>query len=404
MTHVAQPTFDEPIDVDRRFAWPAVAACFCTAVVGWGFGFYGQSVFLASLQATQGWSTALIASATTVYYLGGAVLIALTPDLIGRLGPRVVIIGGALVLALGATGLAMATAPWQLFAANLVMAAGWTTTSSTAITTTLALWFDRRRGLAISLALNGASAAGFTVAPLLLQLTGRYGLPTAVEIVALALLAILIPTVLLGLRGTPPPARRADAATAAFGRREALHSARFRSIAAFYALALVAQVGFIVHQVAFLTPRLGSAGAAGAVAAASLAAMLGRLVLGTVIDRLNQRRAAAICVSSQAAGILAMLVWPDQPAVTYGGCILFGLSVGNMITFPALIVQREFPAHAFGAVVGLVNAIGQFTFAFAPALLGIVHDLAGGYAPALALCIAAQLTAAAIILRGSKRS
>ena len=97
-----------------------------------------------------------------------------------------------------------------------------------------------------------------------------------------------------------------------------------------------------------------------------------------------------------------MLLMPDQPAALYGGAILFGLSVGNVITFPALIVQREFPAHAFGTVVGLANAIAQFTFAFAPALLGIVHDLAGGYAPALALCIAFQLAAAVIVVRGTR--
>jgi cyanate permease len=281
------------------------------------------------------------------------------------------------------------------------MAAGWATTSSTAITNTLAQWFDRRRGLAISLALNGASAAGFTVAPALVHVAERTGLPTAVELVAAALLAILVPTVLLGLRGARPVALGATA-HGGFGRADALRSTAFRTVAGFYALALVAQVGFIVHMVAFLAPRLGTAGAANAVAAASLAAMLGRLAAGTVIDRLNQRRAAALSVASQAAGLLAMLLWPDAPAVLYGGSILFGLSVGNVITFPALIVQREFPAHAFGVVIGLANAIAQFTFAFAPALLGIVHDAAGGYAPALALCIALQLAAALIVLRGPK--
>jgi cyanate permease len=94
-----------------------------------------------------------------------------------------------------------------------------------------------------------------------------------------------------------------------------------------------------------------------------------------------------------------MLLFPDVPAALYGGAVLFGLSVGNVITFPALIVQREFPAAAFGVVIGLANAIAQFAFAFAPALLGIVHDLAGGYAPALALCIAVQLAAAVVVLR-----
>jgi len=397
-------TFVDTIDIERRFAWPAVLACFCSAVLAWGFGFYGQSVFLATLRAQHGWSTSLIASATTSYYLVGAVLIALTPGLIDRLGPRAVILGGAVVLTTGAIVLSLAAVPWQLFAADLVMAAGWATTSSTAITNTLALWFDRRRGLAISLALNGASAAGFTVAPALVHLTGRVGLTAAVALIALALFAVLLPAVLLGLRDAPRRPGGFRRAAAPFARHEILSSPRFRSVAAFYALALVAQVGFIVHLVALLQPRLGTAGAANAVAAASLAAMLGRLATGAVIDRLNQRRAAAISVTSQALGVLAMLLWPDVPAVLYGGAILFGLSVGNVITFPALIVQREFPAHAFGAVIGLANAIAQFAFAFAPALLGIVHDLAGGYAPALALCIALQLAAAAVVLRGGRSS
>src|SRR5262249_53290479 len=100
--------------------------------------------------------------------------------------------------------------------------------------------------------------------------------------------------------------------------------------------------------------------------------------------------------------LFIMVVWPGAPMALYAGSILFGLSVGNVITFPALIVQREFPAPAFGAVVGLANAIAQFAFAFAPALLGVVHDLAGGYAPALVLCIAFQLAAAAIVLRGAR--
>lgn len=383
----------------RRFAWPAVLACFFSALTAWGFGFYGQSVFLQSLQVSQGWSTTLIASATTSYYLCGAVLIAFTPDWIARWGSRTVMIGGALILVAGTLALTQVTAPWQLFAANLVMAVGWATTSSTAITNTLAQWFDAKRGLAISLALNGASAAGFTVAPALIYLSHATSLTAAVTIAALGLLAVLIPSVLLGLRGAPMPASAAHKATHAYGRADALRSRGFRSVAGFYALALVAQVGFIVHQVAFLTPRLGPTGAADALAAASLAAMLGRLGLGTVIDRLDQRRTAAISVTSQAAGILTMLLMPDQPAALYGGAILFGLSVGNVITFPALIVQREFPAQAFGVVIGLANAVAQFAFAFAPALLGAVHDLWGGYPPALMLCIAVQLAAAVIVLR-----
>ena len=51
-----------------------------------------------------------------------------------------------------------------------------------------------------------------------------------------------------------------------------------------------------------------------------------------------------------------------------------------------------------GQMVGLSAGIGQVIFAFGPALLGLIRDLAGDYAPALIVCIALELAAAAIVI------
>ena len=55
-----------------RQHWCAVTACFLTAVFAWGFGFYGQSVYLSELHRLHGWSSFLIGSATITFYLSGA--------------------------------------------------------------------------------------------------------------------------------------------------------------------------------------------------------------------------------------------------------------------------------------------------------------------------------------------
>jgi predicted MFS family arabinose efflux permease len=165
-----------------------------------------------------------------------------------------------------------------------------------------------------------------------------------------------------------------------------------------FGLVLVAQVGFLVHLVALLLPRVGPGGAASAVAAAAVAAMIGRIGLGLVIDRLDQRRVSGASFASQAVALGVILAFPANPTTLYAACCLFGLSVGNVITLPSLIIQREFAARSFGLVVGLSSGFAQVTFAFGPALLGLVRDLAGGYAPALVLCIVLELAAAAIIV------
>jgi hypothetical protein len=56
-----------------------------------------------------------------------------------------------------------------------------------------------------------------------------------------------------------------------------------------FALALVAQIGFIVHQIALLEPKIRRPDAGFAVALTTSMAVLGRLCLGMVVDRLNPR-------------------------------------------------------------------------------------------------------------------
>ena len=80
---------------------------------------------------------------------------------------------------------------------------------------------------------------------------------------------------------------------------------------------------------------------------------------------------------------------------------MFGLSVGNVITLPALIIARECPARDFATVVGLSNAVCQTTFAFGPGLLGALRDATGGYALPLLVCVAVDTLAAFLIVWAS---
>ena len=56
----------------RYFGWRVVAALFLVAIVAWGFGFYGQGVYLAEFSRRFGWPVAAVAGASTVFYLVSA--------------------------------------------------------------------------------------------------------------------------------------------------------------------------------------------------------------------------------------------------------------------------------------------------------------------------------------------
>jgi len=391
--------YPAPLEAELRNGWPAILACFCVAVFAWGFGFYGQAVFLAELHRMHGWSTSIIGTATTCFYLSGAFLLPFVQRVLDRVGARGLLIGGVLALGVGAAGFGNAVAEWQLFACGLVMAAGWAATSGPAIATTLSLWFDQRRGFAISLALNGASVSGFTIAPLLVQLSHTIGLRLAVVECVVVGWLLVIPVIVWCAR------HDASASSAAKptikergGQVAALRQWHFWSVALPFSLAIAAQVGFIVHMVAFLLPSLGPAGTGVAVTTSSLAAMAGRLGLSAVVDKLPRRGTSAICFLSQACGLGLLLAAPGSPAAIYLGIALFGFSVGNVITLPAVIVHAEFSAASFGLIIGLSGAISQFTLAFAPGVFGLLHDVTGNYDVVLLACIALQTLAAGLVL------
>jgi cyanate permease len=180
-------------------------------------------------------------------------------------------------------------------------------------------------------------------------------------------------------------------------RGDALKSWRFWSIALPFALALMAQAGFLVHEIAVLEPRLGRAQAGAAVALTTACAIVGRLTLGMVIDRLDQRWVTALSLISQVAA-LAVMIAAREPLPLFVVVAVFGFSVGNLITFPALIVQREFEPASFGMLTALVSSVWQIGASTGPLLLGAIHDLAGSYTAPIVVCAALDLAAAIVIL------
>jgi len=247
-------------------------------------------------------------------------------DAYKRLGSRRVVLVARRALTLGVTGLTLAREPWHLFAAFAVMSVGWAATSGAALNVIVAPWFERRRGLAISLAFNGATGGGVVGGT-----------------------AAALPDRAARVRGRRPRDRRRDAGGAAAARRRLAPSrpgrprprsrpairrrrpeprpparaTRARSSAARTSgrspcrsrSALLAQVGIITHQIAYLGPLLGAVGAGLAVSVTTAAGVMGRLALGGVVDRLDRRAVTAAVLLVQILGVAVLLAAPSRAAL-----------------------------------------------------------------------------------------
>jgi MFS family permease len=373
------------------YGWRVVAGAFVLAVFGWGMGFYGPPVYLHAVLEARGWPLFLVSSAVTLHFLVGALVGGNLPLLHRRYGLPGVTKAGALALAFGVFGWASVTAPWQLLAAALLSGAGWAAMSAAAINAIVSPWFSRARPAALGMAYNGGSIGGVVFSPLWVVAVGWLGFQVAAAAIGAVMLITvwaLTETVFartprqMGLSpdgdaaGTPGAVVTSPAARPLPG---ALlwHDLRFVTLAAGMALGLFAQIGLIAHLFSLLVPALGAQLAGLAMGLATASAIAGRTLVGWVMPAGADRRLVA-CVSYavQIAGsIVLMAAAGESVPLLLVGVVLFGAGIGNATSLPPLIAQVEFVNDDVQRAVALIVAIGQGSYAFAPAAFGLIREL-----------------------------
>ena len=396
------------------YGWRVVWAAFALAIFGWGVGFYGPPVFLHAIHEERGWPLASVSAAVTMHFLVGAVAVTNLPALHRRFGVAWVTKVSALALAIGVCGWALATAPWQLFAATLLSGFGWSGMSAAAINAIVSPWFIRTRPAALAMAYNGGSIGGVIFSPLWVAAIQVMGFPIAAATLGAVMaltIWILADTLFskspqqMGLAPdgdalgvTPIPPHRPQAAP--LPGRLLWRNASFLTLAAAMAVGLFAQVGLIAHLFSLLVPALGAPYAGLAMGAATAAAIVGRTLVGWLMPAGADRRLVA-CTSYavQIAGSLAFLLAAGSSLpLLLVGVILFGVGIGNATSLPPLIAQTEFVKDDVQRVVALIVGIAQGTFAFAPAAFGLIRELAPDPAAPSVFAAAASLQVLAIVI------
>jgi MFS family permease len=397
---------------DVFFGWKVVGAAFLAALFAYGTGLYGPTVFLHVLQKLHGWTIGTISAAVTVHFLVSAAVVSRLAEAHHRYGVAAVTRCGTALLCLGLLIWGWAQAPWQLFGAAMLSGAGYATMSGAGIIAMVSPWFERMRPMALSHAFNGASLSGIVFVPLWTLLIARLGLGAATAIVSATMLVVLWPLAGRFLRPTPRamglapdgtamPVAAIEADRAPRPYRTLIDDRRFITLSATFALGSFAQIGLVTHLVARLAPEIGDGLAAASVSLATICAIAGRLSLAAAMGPADRRVLTSINFAVQAGGA-ALLAFGSSLIALLAGCILLGLGVGNLVSLPPMIAQVEFGRADIPRIMSLVTAVNQAVLAFAPGIIGALHDAAGGYVLPFALAAIIQSLAAVAILLGRR--
>lgn len=370
----------------------------------------GVSVFVDPMIDGLALSRSQVSGAYLVGTLAGAVALPLVGRWIDRFGVRrmTAVIGAAFGLVLVAMGGVVGLVTLAIgFTGIRMLGQG---SLSLASTTAVALWFERRRGLAIGLS-SAAGAAVMSLAPLVLSAAiGRFEWRWTWSLAGLVVWAVVLPIAGWGLRNRPAdvgqhvdgdiPEVGTDRATAGgvpeWTRREAVRTLMFWAVTAAVATSGMITTGLAFHQISLLGERgLTVAQAAANFVPQTGAAIIATLAMGTLVDRIAPRLLVPASMGAIAAAlVLAQVAAPGLLAISFG--VAVGAGGGMIRTLEAAAFPRFFGVVHVGAIRGLVMAISIGATAFGPLLLALGFDRSGTYGPTLTGMLAVPIAVAVL--------
>lgn len=396
------------------YGWWIVAV----AAIGLFFSYssiilYSFGVFFKSLSQEFKWSRAEISLALSLSLVAMTVSLPFIGRLVDRLGARKVILPAALIFGLGFMSLSVLPARLSyLYAVYLIMGFVGSGLSWVPYSGVVTYWFDKRRGLALALAMVGAGFGSFVMPSLTQALIVAMGWRKAYMVIGLLVPVVIIPVVglfftekpqMLGLLpdGEPTGVLAAENKTSAEGMSagEALRSSTFWLLTIAYFLITTSVIGCLIHLVPMLTDRGVSAqNAAFATSLFGGALMIGRVATGYLLDRFFASHIAAGFFCAVAVGIF--LLWSGVTgSAAFVAAFLVGMGVGaegDIITYQ---VSRYFGLRAFNEIYGYVLIAYTVGGMVGPLLMGISFDSTGSYRLVLGAFLLATLVAVGLLLR-----
>ena len=385
---------------ESPYAWARLSATLALMTLG-GSGMYIISVALAPVQAEFGVARADASFPYTMTMIGfglGGILMGRLSDRFGVMVPAMI---GAVCLGTGFVLAGNATSLWQFSLAHglLIGLLGTSATFAPLVADT-ALWFNRRRGIAVAICASGNYLAGAVWPPIVqygFDTIGWRGTYVGVGIFCTATMLLIA----IALRRRPPTMEATTQARALSNGQRPLGLSP-NGLTAILAVAGVACCVAMSMPQVHIVAYCGDLGYGATNGARMLSIMLAfgivsRLVSGWICDRIGGLR--TLLLGSMLQGIALLLFLPFNGLVSlYVVSALFGLFQGGIVPSYAIIIREYFAPREAGVRTGIVLMATLFGMALGGWLSGAIFDLTGSYRAAFINGIAWNLVNLTIVL------
>ena len=359
-----------------------------------GIFLVGQSVvlgiFFKSISEELGWLRASMSVAMSINSVVAGVSAVFAGKLTDKYGPRVVLIGGAISLALAYVLLSRLESLWQLYLAYGLFVGIAMGCPDVPIVTTVSRWFARRRGIMVGITKVGAGL-GMMIFPIFAnRLMFNFGWSKAYLYIGIIVFAGLLLAALFFRRDPAQMNQFPDGDTAPlaieqahqdrhYSIKEAATSRQFWLFAAVWAIFNTCVQAVLLHTANHVTDvGLSTAIAASVISAIGGFSIVGRFALASLSDRIGSRLTYLIALS-----LLTLAMFWIQFAQTgwafYVFAALYGLAHGGCFALLAPMLSNLFGLGSLGSIMGVIVLCGALGGFIGPVAAGSIFDATGSY-------------------------
>ena len=377
------------IDFDtanRKRGWIVVAICFVATAFTFGAR-SSVSMVLPIWQEELGWSGSQAATGASIVLAIMALGSPIAGNLMDRYGARLVIATGLAALAFGVGATSLVSDPtfyYLLF--GVIGGVGWASVSIPMVTAAVSGYFERMRGLAIGIAVAGASGGQLPVLSGLGILIAAIGWRASYQVLALVVAALALLVLLrfkppLGERESSHPSDVGDVDTLGDRLKFLLVNRTFLLLLGAFTLcgfttAGVIDVYFIPYAMACGFTLVEGSAAYGAHGLGNLA---GVVLFSWMADHVHRPRLLASMFFLRALTFVLLLFIAADISVMFTFAVIFGIL--NFATFPVIanIVATHIGVRIIGLTLGLLFGGHSLGAAVGVSIGGWMFDLTAKY-------------------------
>ncbi|MBW2067124.1 MAG: MFS transporter [Deltaproteobacteria bacterium] len=360
-----------------------------------------------------GWDRSSISLAVFLNFVGFALAVSLVGKFYDRYGPKWVIIISTLLLSLGHMGISIINNLWQfLFSYGILAALGLGGTAVPIFSAIAGKWFEKRRGLAISLALAGNCLGQFALVPLFTFFVLKYGWRMSNLMIGLIMLLVNVSLTFLVIKGDPKElgynSYGTEGSTGAnadikhdlsqgnpgdFTLKMAMGTRSFWFFTTIMFICGSGDFMITTHLIPFVTDTGISAASGGNMLAwFGLMSLAGILIAGPVSDLIGNK--VLIAATFALRFLLFLMILKYQNVLSfYAFSLFFGLTFLVTAVLLPTLSSKLYGTTNLGVIVGVITTVHHVGGGFWAYLAGVMFDRAGNYRAVFMLSMIMALVA-----------